>query len=72
MIPNIGPVEIAVVVIVALVVFGPKRIPELGSSLGRGISSFRKGIDGKDDEQLALNPAAADTEKVEAVERTGS
>lgn len=72
MIPNIGPVEIAVVVIVALVVFGPKRIPELGSSLGRGISSFRKGIDGKDDEQLALNPAATDTEKVELAERTGS
>jgi sec-independent protein translocase protein TatA len=48
-IPNIGPVEILIVLGVVLAVFGPKRLPELGSSMGRGISSFRKGIDGKDE-----------------------
>ncbi|MGV1049654.1 MAG: Sec-independent protein translocase subunit TatA/TatB [Solirubrobacterales bacterium] len=56
MIPNIGPLEIVVVLIIALVVFGPKRIPELGSSLGRGINGFKKGIDGKD--EPAAVPAA--------------
>jgi TatA/E family protein of Tat protein translocase len=59
MIPNIGPMEIAIVVVVALVIFGPKRIPELGSSLGRGISSFRKGIDGHDEPESAAIVAAA-------------
>jgi len=52
MIPNIGPLEIAIVLIIALIVFGPKRLPELGKSLGRGINEFRDGINkvGKDDD----------------------
>jgi sec-independent protein translocase protein TatA len=38
--------EILVVLIIALVVFGPKRLPELGKSLGKGISEFRGTISG--------------------------
>ena len=48
--PNIGPLEIVVVIVIALVVFGPKRLPELGKSMGRGIREFRSTISGKDDE----------------------
>ena len=48
--PNIGPLEIVVVLVIALVVFGPKRLPELGKSMGRGIREFRSTISGKDDE----------------------
>lgn len=44
---NIGPLEIVVVLIIALVVFGPKRLPELGGSLGRGIREFRDTIGGE-------------------------
>jgi sec-independent protein translocase protein TatA len=44
--PNIGPMEIAIVLIIALVVFGPKRLPELGKSLGRGIQEFRGTVSG--------------------------
>ena len=44
--PNIGPMEIAIVLIIALVVFGPKRLPELGKSLGRGIQEFKGTISG--------------------------
>jgi sec-independent protein translocase protein TatA len=51
MLGNIGPLEIIVVLIIALVVFGPKRLPELGSSLGRGIREFRSTVTGdKDDD----------------------
>jgi sec-independent protein translocase protein TatA len=46
MLGNIGPLEILVVLIIALVVFGPKRLPELGSSLGRGIREFRDTVTG--------------------------
>ncbi len=46
--PNVGPVEVIVVAIIALVVFGPKRVPELGSSMGKGIREFRASISGKD------------------------
>jgi len=38
--PNVGIWEIAIVLIIALVIFGPKRLPELGKSLGRGIREF--------------------------------
>jgi sec-independent protein translocase protein TatA len=48
--PNIGPLELAIVLIIALVVFGPKRIPELGRSLGRGIREFRGSVSGSDDD----------------------
>ncbi|MBI3895330.1 MAG: twin-arginine translocase subunit TatB [Acidobacteria bacterium] len=39
---NIGFPELVIIFIVALLVFGPKRLPELGRSLGRGISEFRR------------------------------
>ncbi len=39
---NLGPSELILLVVVMLLVFGPKRIPELGSSLGEALSSFRK------------------------------
>ena len=64
MFPNIGPLEIAVVLIIALVVFGPKRIPELGNSLGKGIRGFGRGIKGEEDEAAAVTQAtAAEPEK---------
>jgi sec-independent protein translocase protein TatA len=59
--PNIGPMEIIVVLIIALVVFGPKRLPELGKSLGKGIQEFKGTISGEStgsDEQDAIEPAA--------------
>lgn len=44
--PNVGPFELAIVLIIALVVFGPKRLPELGRSLGKGIREFRGSVSG--------------------------
>jgi sec-independent protein translocase protein TatA len=40
----IGPWEIAIVVIIALLIFGPSRLPGLGSSMGKSISGFKKGL----------------------------
>jgi sec-independent protein translocase protein TatA len=72
---NIGPLELIVVLIIALIVFGPKRLPELGRSLGRGIREFRGSIGGdkEDDEdrdlrELQESKAKAEAEAVEAVE----
>ncbi len=47
---NIGLTEIVVVLAIALIVFGPKRLPELGRSLGNGIREFRGSLSGEDEE----------------------
>jgi sec-independent protein translocase protein TatA len=49
--PNIGIWEIAIVLIIALVIFGPKRLPELGKSLGRGIREFKGSLSGDHDDE---------------------
>jgi sec-independent protein translocase protein TatA len=43
---NVGPLELAVVLAIALVIFGPKRIPDLGRSLGRGMREFKSSVAG--------------------------
>ena len=43
--------QIAIVLVIALLVFGPKRLPELGSSLGKGIREFKDSITGDDDDK---------------------
>ncbi len=72
---GIGPLELVVVLIIALVVFGPKRLPELGKSLGDGIREFRGSVsgEGKDDDDedhraIERSQAQARAEAVESVE----
>jgi sec-independent protein translocase protein TatA len=56
--PNIGVTEIILVLLAALLIFGPKRLPELGRSLGRGMREFKEGVSGKgnDDDFRQLDP----------------
>ena len=42
--PNVGPLELLVVMVIALIVFGPKKLPELGKGLGEAIRGFKKGF----------------------------
>ena len=65
--PNIGPLEIAIVLVIVLLIFGPKRLPDLGRSMGRGMREFKDSITGKDDDREiesgeTVTPAAADEE----------
>lgn len=50
--PNIGPMELIVVLVIVLLVFGPKRLPGLGKQLGSGMREFKDSISGssKDDD----------------------
>jgi sec-independent protein translocase protein TatA len=48
---GIGTVEIVIILIFALVIFGPKRLPELGRSMGKGIREFKNSVTSdKDDD----------------------
>ncbi|MGH2939088.1 MAG: Sec-independent protein translocase subunit TatA/TatB [Solirubrobacterales bacterium] len=55
--PNVGPLEIILVLIVALVVFGPKKLPDLGHSLGKGIREFKGSVTGESDEATRIESA---------------
>jgi sec-independent protein translocase protein TatA len=48
--PQIGPLEVVIVLIIALLVFGPKKLPELGKGLGRGMRDFKRGLSGDDND----------------------
>ena len=45
--PRIGLPELIVILIVALIIFGPKNLPKLGAALGKTVKNVRDGIDGK-------------------------
>lgn len=48
---NVGPLEIIIVIVLVLLVFGARKLPELGSSLGQSIRGFGKGISGDSDDE---------------------
>ena len=52
---DIGPVELMIVLLIVVLIFGPGRLVQLGKELGRGLHEFRKGIEDKkedaDDDQ---------------------
>jgi sec-independent protein translocase protein TatA len=62
--PNIGPLEIVVILIIALIIFGPKRLPELGRSMGKGIREFRSSLSGDNKKE--------EEEEVQELERSRS
>jgi sec-independent protein translocase protein TatA len=58
-----SPIELIIILVVVLVIFGPKRLPDLGRSLGRGMREFKDSVTGKDkDEEL---PESSTAEKPE-------
>jgi sec-independent protein translocase protein TatA len=59
---NIGLPEIAIVLVIALLVFGPKRLPELGRSLGNGIREFKGSISGEHDRDEDVDKPRLETE----------
>jgi sec-independent protein translocase protein TatA len=64
----IGPWEIAILLVIVLLVFGPKRLPEMGRSLGKGMREFKDSITGKhDDEPPAELPAQTPAQTDETI-----
>jgi sec-independent protein translocase protein TatA len=76
---DFSPIQIAIVLLIVLVVFGPKRLPELGRSIGRGLREFRSSMSSDDDERPPLpssdparQAAAEDKEILDGVVVSGS
>jgi sec-independent protein translocase protein TatA len=54
--------ELIIILVVVLVIFGPKRLPDLGRSLGKGMREFKDSVTGKDNDEL---PPSSTVEKPE-------
>jgi sec-independent protein translocase protein TatA len=67
--PSIGPMELIIVLAIALLVVGPKKLPELGRSLGGGMREFKDSITGKVDADF--EPAAIEAVTAERALRVG-
>ena len=70
---GIGLPEILILLLVALLIFGPKRLPEMGRSLGRGMREFKDSVSGKDGDEdehrRELTASREDTAPVQPRER---
>ena len=55
---NVGPMELIIVLVIALLVLGPKRLPEVGRSVGRGMREFKDSLSGatRDDDDDDIQP----------------
>lgn len=61
---NVGPGELVIVLVIALIVLGPKRLPEVGRSIGNGMREFKESLSGEsphddDDEDVAVSRRAS-------------
>ena len=62
--PSIGPMELVVVLVIALIVLGPKKLPEVGRSVGKGMREFKESLTGDHDaheEEKPVLKAKADS-----------
>ncbi|MFQ5665212.1 MAG: twin-arginine translocase TatA/TatE family subunit [Candidatus Binatia bacterium] len=60
---GIGIPELLVILVIALVIFGPGKLPEIGGALGKGIRDFRKAFEGGDGEPKKLDGDAAEAKQ---------
>ena len=67
---NVGPMELIIVLVIALIVLGPKRLPEAGRAVGKGLKEFKDSISGNssDDDDDGREPAAIRAESSDRAE----
>lgn len=64
MIPNVGPLELVIVLVIALIVLGPKKLPEMGRSVGRGMREFKNALSMDSDDDGEREQPATDEKQI--------
>ena len=67
---NIGPFELIIVLVIALLVLGPSRLPDAGKSLGKGLREFRDALSGEHQDDLSARPRTSMTESTDTTDST--
>jgi sec-independent protein translocase protein TatA len=63
MIPRLGPLEIGLIVLLVLIVFGVGKLPQVGGAIGKGIREFRKAREGRDEDVTNISDKASEGAK---------
>ena len=53
---SVGPMQLVIVLVLALIILGPKRLPEAGKAIGKGMRGFKESLGGHSDDEV--EPAA--------------
>jgi sec-independent protein translocase protein TatA len=61
-----GPTELIIVLVIVLLIFGPKRLPGLGRSVGGALREFKESVTGRDDDDEAATPELEDRRRATA------
>ena len=57
---GLGPLELGIILAIVVILFGAKRLPEVGSGIGKAIKNFKSGISGKDEIDVTPEPESVD------------
>ncbi len=63
---NLGPTELIIVLVIFVLLFGAKKLPELGNSIGKGIKNFKRGLDDSvedDEERSAVDDSSVGSDQ---------
>ena len=63
---GVSPIELVIVLVIVLMIFGPKRLPDLGRSLGKGMREFKDSVTGQDKSELPASEEKSDPQPVAA------
>jgi sec-independent protein translocase protein TatA len=72
MLGNLGPMELMIILVIVLVLFGARRVPEIGASIGKGIREFKKNISDVDREVREPLRESKQTDRLGAGDSTSS
>ena len=56
--PKIGPLELIIILVIVLVVFGVGRLPQVGGAIGKSLRAFKRGVEGKEEDDAGEKEAA--------------
>lgn len=65
---GLGPVELIIILVIVLLIFGPMKLPQIGDALGKSVKSFRGAVSPKDEEPVDVTPQSLEEGKDEADE----
>ncbi len=63
---GLGPIELIIILVIILLIFGPMKLPQIGDALGKSVRHFRKGVSGNEDEPVDVTPEPIEEKREDA------